>query len=188
MDKEEFMIRLGKMLLILTALGSVHPLFAKPRVEDDTNRRRHEARKAEEKLHHHAVALELEAANSEGRERVYQKLSKELDIPVAALREQKERTRFGFGQLFIANSLAKESGKSFEEIEQEFRSGKGWGRIAEEHDLELGRVVGRMRGSATSLQRERGEIKHRGRRNERSFGSNGTHRQGMSSRARRRGP
>lgn len=160
--------------------------------------RSQEKSKEVEKLERHAQELDQEARNTEKQDRVYEKLSEELSVPVATLKKQRERTGFGFGQIFIANALAKESGKSFDQVAGEFRSGKGWGRIAKENDVKLGRIVSDMKRSTRSLEKDRRDkLEHvRGRREpEPGHGTIGTNRRGdhgrgsagSSSRARRRG-
>jgi hypothetical protein len=106
-------------------------------------------------LQKQATRLDNEA--SQGQEAVFESLSKQLDVPVATLQDQQKTTNFGFGQLFIANSLAAASGKTFEEISQEFQSGKGWGEIAKENDLKLGKVISDMKRANAQVQRDRTE-------------------------------
>jgi len=72
-------------------------------------------------------------------------VSEELGIDRENIQRQREETGFGYGQIFIANALAKETGKTFEEIVAEFKSGKGFGRIAKENGLKLGPLVKRAK-------------------------------------------
>jgi hypothetical protein len=71
-----------------------------------------------------ATRLDKMANRNQGRDVVFESFSKQLNVPVATLREQQKSTNLGFGQLFIANSLAASSGKTFDQISQEFKSGK----------------------------------------------------------------
>src|SRR3990172_5804494 len=48
-------------------------------------------------------------------------VSEELGIDRENIQRQREETGFGYGQIFIANALAKETGKTFEEIVAEFK-------------------------------------------------------------------
>ena len=66
---------------------------------------------------------------------------KELRVPREKLDEQRKQTGLGTGSLFIANTLAKETGKPFEEIVAAHRNGKGWGLIAKENGVKLGPLV-----------------------------------------------
>ena len=65
-------------------------------------------------------------------------------MPVVVLEEQRNRTHLGYGGLMIANALALETGRSFDEIIALRSSGYGWGRIARENNVNLGRVVSRL--------------------------------------------
>ena len=71
-------------------------------------------------------------------------VSREFDVPVEVLEEQRTRTQLGYGGLMIANSLARETGRSFDEIVAMKQSGMGWGRIAQENRVKLGPIVSRF--------------------------------------------
>ena len=101
--------------------------------------------------------LDNEASQSLGHDAVFASLSKQLNVPVATLQDQQQSTNFGFGQLFIANSLAASTGKSFDAISQEFKSGKGWGEIANENNLKLGKVISDLKRANRQVERDRTE-------------------------------
>ncbi len=101
--------------------------------------------------------LDNEASQNLGHDAVFASLSKQLNVPVATLQDQQKSTNFGFGQLFIANSLAAATGKSFDAISQEFKSGKGWGEIANENNLKLGKVVSDLKRANRQVERDRTE-------------------------------
>lgn len=71
-------------------------------------------------------------------------ISKETNVPVFVLEQQRTQTHLGYGGLTIANALALETGKSFDEIAALKRSSYGWGRIARENKVDLGRIVSRL--------------------------------------------
>ena len=71
-------------------------------------------------------------------------VSREFEVPVEVLVEQRSRTSLGYGGLMIANALARETGRSFDEIVAMKQSGMGWGRIAQENRVDLGRIVSRF--------------------------------------------
>ena len=71
-------------------------------------------------------------------------VSREFDVPVVVLEEQRTRTSLGYGGLMIANALARETGRSFDEIVAMKQSGMGWGRIAQENNVKLGPLVSRF--------------------------------------------
>jgi hypothetical protein len=96
------------------------------------------AEDASASLDAHAKALSRAAQAPEGEQVVAAHLSKELGIPTGTLQTQRESTKLGWSELLIANRLAQRTGLSFDQIVSEFRSGKGWGRIAKEHNVNLG--------------------------------------------------
>jgi hypothetical protein len=65
-------------------------------------------------------------------------ISREFDVPVTVLEEQRTRTSLGYGGLMIANALARETGRPFDEIVAMKQSGMGWGRIAQDNGVKLG--------------------------------------------------
>jgi hypothetical protein len=72
-------------------------------------------------------------------------ISGETGVPVATLQAQQSQTRFGYGELLIANSLASATGKTFDEIAALKASGQGWGKIAKTYHLKLGPIVSQSR-------------------------------------------
>ncbi len=102
-------------------------------------------------------ATRLDNEAGQGQETVFNSLSKQLNIPVDTLKAQQTSTNFGPGQLFIANSLATASGKTFDQMVQEFKSGKGWGEIAKENNLNLGKVVSDLKRANKQVEENRAE-------------------------------
>jgi hypothetical protein len=72
---------------------------------------------------------------------VLKKISNQTGVPVHRLRRQEAKTGLGFGGLEKANLLAKATGHSFRRVVSRFRSGEGWGKIAHDAGLKLGKVV-----------------------------------------------
>ena len=91
------------------------------------------------------LCLELGAAVSQaaisGQTRVLTRISNETGVSVDTLQSQKSATGFGNGELENANLLAKATGKSFDEIAAEHQAGEGWGEIANDNGLKLGKLV-----------------------------------------------
>ncbi len=104
-----------------------------------------------------AARLDESARQIPGNQGVFESLSKQLNVPASTLQAEQQSTKFGFGQLFIANSLAQASGKSFDEVAQEFKSGKGWGQIAKENNVKLGKVVSSIKRADNHLRNERNQ-------------------------------
>ena len=102
-------------------------------------------------------ATRLDNKSSQGQEIVFDSLSRQLHIPVATLRDQEANTNLGLGQIFIANSLATASGQTFNQMVQEFKSGKGWAEIAKENNLNLGKVVSDLKRANKQLEENRAE-------------------------------
>jgi hypothetical protein len=69
------------------------------------------------------------------------RISKETGAPVSTLQTEKSTTGLGFGELETANLLAKASGKSFDDIVAMHKAGEGWGEIARDNGLNLGKLV-----------------------------------------------
>ena len=105
-----------------------------------------------QRLQKEAARLDKQAGQGTGNQVVFKSLSDQLKIPVGTLETQRQSTKFGFGQLFIANSLAQASGKTFDQIAQEFKSGKGWGEIAKENNVKLGKVVSEVKRANKQLE------------------------------------
>ena len=81
-------------------------------------------------------------------------MSADLRVPVETLRQQRA-SGLSFGNLFIANSLAKVSGKSFDDILTARQSGRCWSTIAKENNVRLGEVVSQLKRSSRSLEAHR---------------------------------
>jgi hypothetical protein len=103
-----------------------------------------------------AVA-ELDAAGRQppNPAHVFERISKDTGVSVLLLERQKNKSRLGFGGLFIANTLARSTGKTFDQISAEHKAGKGWGAIANENHLKLGPLVSAARKSERGLDNDR---------------------------------
>ncbi len=112
------------------------------------------------KLQKEAAQLDRSAAQSSGNQVVLESLSGQLNVPVATLQAEQQSTKFGFGQLFIANSLAQSTGKTFDQVAQEFNSGKGWGQIANENNVKLGQVVSNLKRANHELRLADNQLKN----------------------------
>jgi hypothetical protein len=80
-------------------------------------------------------------AVTSGNTKVLNRISTETGVPVDTLQTQKEATGFGYGELENANLLANASGQSFDTIVAKRQAGEGWGQIAHDYGLNLGKVV-----------------------------------------------
>jgi hypothetical protein len=94
-----------------------------------------------------------------GRENVLAAISRETGVPITDLEAQQDRTRLGYGGLFIANSLASSTGKTFDEIAALKASGHGWGWIAKQNNVKLGPIVSSARHANKTVKNDNGKMK-----------------------------
>lgn len=79
-------------------------------------------------------------------------ISRETNVPVQVIEEQRTRTRLGYGGLMIGNAIAAESGRSFDEIAALRANGRGWGDIARQYNVNVGPVVSRLQRADTAYR------------------------------------
>src|SRR5438876_7478280 len=100
------------------------------------------------------------AAATTGGTHVLTRISDETGVPVDTLQTQKAATGLGYGDLEHANLLANASGQSFETIAGKFKAGEGWGEIAHDYGLNLGKLVSAAhRSSQATLHAHGGHSK-----------------------------
>lgn len=88
-----------------------------------------------------AAAIERVSTERDGARVVIGHLSRKLRTPVDELQTQRERTGLGWGELLIANLIAKTTNVTFDQIVGEFRSGKSWEGIARDHRVNVDRLA-----------------------------------------------
>ncbi len=126
------------------------------RVEAKVDNDRHEMEKREAR-ERHDLDKKLDALNAaakHGDDVVFAHISAETGVSVETLRKEKAETGLGFGGLFIATEISKSSGKSFSDVVAEFRAGKGWGEIAAENNMKLGRMISGAGKLNTDIERD----------------------------------
>src|SRR5947208_16132430 len=69
------------------------------------------------------------------------RISAAAGVPIATLQAERASTGLGWGSLDNAHLLANASGQSFNSIVALHQSGEGWGKIAHDNGLNLGRLV-----------------------------------------------
>ncbi len=72
---------------------------------------------------------------------VLTRISDETGVPVDTLQAERAATGLGYGELENAHLLANASGQSFDDIVATHQAGEGWGKIARDNGLNLGRIV-----------------------------------------------
>jgi hypothetical protein len=98
-------------------------------------------------------------ATPNGHEQVLTAISRDTGVPVDTLAVQRDRTRLGYGGLFIANSLASATGQTFEDIAALKASGHGWGWIAKQNNVKLGPIISRARTANKPIRAEKVKMK-----------------------------
>src|SRR5438093_10143862 len=69
------------------------------------------------------------------------RISAETGVPIETLQAERASTGLGWGGLEKAHLLANASGQSFDTIVGKFQGHEGWGQIAHDYGLSIGRVV-----------------------------------------------
>ena len=69
------------------------------------------------------------------------RISNATGVPVETLQAERASTGLGWGGLEKAHLLANSTGQSFDDIVALHQSGQGWGKIAHDSGLNLGRLV-----------------------------------------------
>jgi hypothetical protein len=69
------------------------------------------------------------------------RISAATGVPVETLRTERASTGLGWGSLENAHLLANATGQSFDHIVALHQAGEGWGKIAHDNGLNLGRLV-----------------------------------------------
>ena len=103
------------------------------------------------------LAVAVSSAATTGSTHVLNRISNETGTPVDTLQTEKSSTGLGYGDLENANLLANASGQSFDTIVGKFQAGEGWGKIAHDYGLNLGKLVSAAhRSSQATLHAQSG--------------------------------
>jgi hypothetical protein len=100
-----------------------------------------------------AAAIERASTAPDGFRVVVGHISRELGVPVDVLRMQRLRTNLHWGEIFLANRLAKDTGRTFEDVVAEYRGGKTWEAIVQQHKVDLGKLIDAVAHSQTVVER-----------------------------------
>lgn len=84
------------------------------------------------------ASINADASKPGGPERVLKSISASTGVPAATLEKQKAKTGLNYGDIFAAHSIAKASGKSFDQIAGLKAKGQSWDKIAEDNNVSLG--------------------------------------------------
>ena len=70
-----------------------------------------------------------------------ERISTATGVPLTTLQAERASTGLGWGSLEKAHLLANATGQSFDNVVALHQSGQGWGKIAHDNGLNLGRLV-----------------------------------------------
>jgi len=70
-----------------------------------------------------------------------ERISTATGVPITTLQAERASTGLGWGSLEKAHLLANATGQSFDNVVALHQSGQGWGKIAHDNGLNLGRLV-----------------------------------------------
>src|SRR6201982_290502 len=76
------------------------------------------------------------------------RISDATGVPVETLQAERASTGLGWGGIEKAHLLANATGQSFDNIVTQFKAGNGWGKIAHDNGLNLGKLVSNANRSA----------------------------------------
>jgi len=89
------------------------------------------------------------------------RISAATGVPVQTLQAQRASTGLGWGGIEKAHLLANATGQSFDNIVALHQSGQGWGKIAHDNGLNLGRLVSNAnRSSRAALHAQNTKTVH----------------------------
>ena len=89
------------------------------------------------------------------------RISAETGVPVATLQVERASTGLGWGGLEKAHLLANASGQSCDSIVAAHKAEEGWGKIAHDNGLNLGKVVsGARRSSHAAMHAQNTQTVH----------------------------
>jgi hypothetical protein len=91
-----------------------------------------------------------------------ERISAATGVPVETLQAERASTGLGWGGLEKAHLLANESGRSFDDIVALHKGGQGWGKIANDNGLNLGKLVSEAHRSDRATLRSQSTKTHGG--------------------------
>ena len=79
------------------------------------------------------------------------RISTATGVPVETLQAERASTGLGWGGIEKAHLLANATGQSFDSVVALHQSGQGWGKIAHDNGLNLGRLVSNANRSSQAM-------------------------------------
>jgi hypothetical protein len=87
------------------------------------------------------AALFLAFGVATSRAQNLERISTATGVPIETLQAERASTGLGWGSLEKAHLLSNATGQSFDDVVALHQSGQGWGKIAHDNGLNLGRLV-----------------------------------------------
>jgi hypothetical protein len=103
-----------------------------------------------------AAAIEDASTRRDGIRIVVGHISRELGIPVDTLRAQRAQTGLNWGEIFIAHHLARQASVTFDQVVDDYRSGKSWEDIARDRKADPARLSAVVQKSQSIIE-QRGD-------------------------------
>jgi hypothetical protein len=103
-------------------------------------------------LEERAAVIDRVSKESDGDRIVIGHVSRALGIPVEKLRVQRAQTGLSWGELLVAYRVSRASGRTLEQTVSDFRAGKAWEAIAQEHKVDLRKLTSEVQNSQDTLQ------------------------------------
>ena len=119
------------------------------------------AKDTERDLKNAARKIDKAAASPEGAEKVSKRLTEKFNVPTSAIKDLRAR-KLGFGEISILLAMSQATGKSTSQLLQRFRSGEGWGKIANKEGVKLGQVISAVERANPPASEAKSKSKGRG--------------------------
>jgi hypothetical protein len=104
------------------------------------------------------------------------RISVATGVPVATLQAERASTGLGWGSLEKAHLLANATGQSFDDIVALHQGGQGWGKIAHDNGLNLGKLVSGANRSSHATMNAKNNQSIRGKSTNKIRGKSATNR------------
>ena len=83
------------------------------------------------------LIADINSAANKNKARLLRIMVINTDVAASTLEQEKSRTGFSYGEVYVAHSLAMACHKSFNEIAALKASGQSWAKIAQSHKVSL---------------------------------------------------
>ena len=101
------------------------------------------------------AALFLAFGVATSRAQNLERISTATGVPIETLQAERASTGLGWGSLEKAHLLSNATGQSFDDVVALHQSGQGWGKIAHDNGLNLGRLVSNANRSSQATMHAR---------------------------------